>query len=151
MDTIIFKKFDYIIYTDGACLGNPGPGGWAAIILERNEKKKLSGSEKNTTNNRMELSAIIQAMSSFHKKKNLKIVTDSKYVIDGINLWLKRWKSNDWKTSAKKPVKNKDLWMKLDDLLNEHSVELEWVKGHSGDKFNEEVDSLAREKANSLN
>ena len=151
MDTIIFKKFDYIIYTDGACLGNPGPGGWAAIILERNEKKELSGSEKNTTNNRMELSAIIEAMSSFQKKKNLKIVTDSKYVIDGINLWLKRWKSNDWKTSAKKPVKNKDLWMKLDDLINEHSVELEWVKGHSGDKFNEEVDSLAREKANSLN
>ena len=139
------------IYTDGSCLTNPGSGGWAAIINENNKKKIISGNEKNTTNNRMELSAIIEAMSSFQKKKNLKIVTDSKYVIDGINLWLKRWKSNDWKTSAKKPVKNKDLWMKLDDLINEHSVELEWVKGHSGDKFNEEVDSLAREKANSLN
>ena len=151
MNLTIFEKFDYIIYTDGACLGNPGPGGWAAIVIEKNNKIELSGSEQNTTNNRMELSAIINALSSFESKKRLKVITDSKYVIDGINLWLKNWKSNDWKTSAKKPVKNKDLWIRLDILIKEHSVEWEWVKGHSGDLFNERVDSLARLKANCLN
>lgn len=150
MDLTIFEKFDYIIYTDGACLGNPGPGGWAAIIIEKKNETELSGSEQNTTNNRMELCAIINALSSFQSRKNLKIITDSRYVIDGINLWLKKWQSNDWKTSTKKPVKNKDLWVRLDILRKEHSVEWVWVKGHSGNHFNEKVDSLARSKANCL-
>ena len=151
MDITIFEQFDYIIYTDGACLGNPGPGGWAAIIIEKKNKIELSGSEQNTTNNRMELCAIINALSSFQSRKNLKIITDSRYVIDGINLWLKKWQLNDWKTSTKKQVKNKDLWVRLDILTKEHSVEWEWVKGHSGDHFNEKVDSLAKSKANCLN
>ena len=150
MDITIFEQFDYIIYTDGACLGNPGPGGWAAIIIEKKNETQLSGSEQNTTNNRMELCAIINALSSFQSRKNLKIITDSRYVIDGINLWLKKWQSNDWKTSTKKPVKNKDLWVRLDILRKEHSVEWVWVKGHSGNHFNEKVDSLARSKANCL-
>ena len=150
MDLTSFEKFDYIIYTDGACLGNPGPGGWAAIIIEKKNETQLSGSEQNTTNNRMELCAIINALSSFQSRKNLKIITDSRYVIDGINLWLKKWQSNDWKTSTKKPVKNKDLWVRLDILRKEHSVEWVWVKGHSGNHFNEKVDSLARSKANCL-
>ena len=131
-------------------MGNPGPGGWAAIIIEKKNETQLSGSEQNTTNNRMELCAIINALSSFQSRKNLKIITDSRYVIDGINLWLKKWQSNDWKTSTKKPVKNKDLWVRLDILRKEHSVEWVWVKGHSGNHFNEKVDSLARSKANCL-
>ena len=146
------KKYDFVIYTDGACLGNPGSGGWAAIIINKfNKKNELSGSEKNTTNNRMELLACINALSFTKSKDKLKIYTDSKYVIDGIKDWILKWKNNGWLTANKKSVKNVDLWVKLDLLIKDKEIEWEWVKGHSGNKFNEEADSLARKKAGSLN
>ena len=152
MSHILNKKFNFIVYTDGACLGNPGPGGWAAIIInEDNQIKKIYGSEKNTTNNRMELKASIKAINEIKNCKNIKIFTDSKYLIDGINNWIIKWKKNNWMTSNKKPVKNKDLWITLDNLLQNLSVEWEWVKGHSGNKMNEEVDLMARNEASKLN
>ena len=152
MNTISNKEFNFIIYTDGACLGNPGPGGWAAIIINKyNEKKEISGSEENTTNNRMELQACINALNFTKAGDNLIIYTDSKYLIDGIKSWIQKWKNNGWLTVNKKSVKNKDLWMKLDSLINDKNIKWEWVKGHSGNKFNEEVDLLARKKADSLN
>ena len=144
-------NFDYIIYTDGACLGNPGPGGWAAIIIEDNIKNILKGSEKSTTNNRMEILASIKAFESIKKSSRIKIFTDSKYLIDGINIWIKNWKLNEWKTKNKKEVKNIDLWIELDSQACFHQIEWEWVKGHSGNKFNEEVDVIARKEAESLN
>ena len=135
----------YKIYTDGACSGNPGPGGWAAIILVNNEvKDMLSGSEKNTTNNQMELMAPIKAIQKFKKKSDIIIVTDSTYVKDGITTWIKRWEKNGWKTTSKKPVKNKELWKKLKNLSSKHSVKWIWVKGHSQDKYNNLVDELAQ-------
>jgi len=135
----------YKIYTDGACSGNPGPGGWAAIILVNNEvKDMLSGSEKNTTNNQMELMAPIKAIQKFKKKSDIIIVTDSTYVKDGITTWIKRWEKNGWKTASKKPVKNKDLWKKLKNLSSKHSVRWIWVKGHSQDKYNNLVNELAQ-------
>ncbi len=152
MSHTLNKKFNFIVYTDGACLGNPGPGGWAAIIInENNQIKKIYGSEKNTTNNRMELQASIKAINEIKNCSNIKIFTDSKYLIDGINNWIIKWKKNNWMTSNKKPVKNKDLWITLDNLLTNFSVEWEWVKGHSGDKINEEVDLMARNEAMKLN
>ncbi len=144
-------NFDYIIYTDGACLGNPGPGGWAAIIIKDNIKNILKGSEKSTTNNRMEILASIEAFKSIKKSSKIKIFTDSKYLIDGINIWIKNWKQNEWKTKNKKEVKNIDLWIELDSQACFHQIEWEWVKGHSGNKFNEEVDVIARKEAESLN
>ena len=144
-------NFDYIIYTDGACLGNPGPGGWAAIIIKDNIKNILKGSEKSTTNNRMEILASIKAFKSIKKSSKIKIFTDSKYLIDGINIWIKNWKQNEWKTKNKKEVKNIDLWIELDSQACFHQIEWEWVKGHSGNKFNEEVDVIARKEAESLN
>ena len=142
--TILFKM-KYKIYTDGACSGNPGPGGWAAIILANNEVKDMfSGSEKNTTNNQMELMAPIKAIQKFKKKSDIVIVTDSTYVKDGITTWIKRWEKNGWKTASKKPVKNKDLWKKLKNLSSKHSVKWIWVKGHSQDKYNNLVDELAQ-------
>ncbi len=143
--------YDYIIYTDGACLGNPGPGGWAAIVMKDNVKNILKGCEKSTTNNRMEILASIKAFKSIEKSSNIKIFTDSKYLIDGINIWIKNWKLNKWKTKNKKDVKNIDLWMELDSQTCFHHIEWEWVKGHSGNKFNEEVDIIARKEAESLN
>ena len=135
----------YKIYTDGACSGNPGPGGWAAIILVNNEvKDMLSGSEKNTTNNQMELMAPIKAIQKFKKKSDIIIVTDSTYVKDGITTWIKRWEKNEWKTVSKKPVKNKDLWKKLKNLSSKHSIKWVWVKGHAQDKYNNLVDELAQ-------
>ena len=137
------SDFDYIIYTDGACSGNPGSGGWAAIILNKNSghKSKKTGGEIETTNNRMELIAIIQALESIPKESSLQIFTDSKYVINGIELW----------TGAnKKKVKNKDLWMKLDKLSSQFQITWNWVKGHSGNKYNEEVDRPARDQINLL-
>ena len=135
----------YKIYTDGACSGNPGPGGWAAVILVNNEIKEMFfGSEKNTTNNQMELLAPIKAIQKFKKKSEISIFTDSTYVRDGITIWIKRWEKNEWKTASKKPVKNKELWKKLKNLSSKHSVKWIWVKGHAQDKYNNLVDELAQ-------
>tara|TARA_Y100001934_G_C11925983_1_gene573511 strand:- start:212 stop:667 length:456 start_codon:yes stop_codon:yes gene_type:complete len=147
----ISSKFDYIIYTDGACLGNPGPGGWAAVIFDKEGKKKiLKGNEESTTNNRMELIATIKAIEIIEYKSNIKIYTDSKYVIDGISSWIINWKKNNWKTSSKEPVKNVKLWQKLDYVSSKHEIVWEWIKGHSGHILNEEVDELARIQAGLL-
>ena len=138
-------KMKYKIYTDGACSGNPGPGGWAAIIIVNNEiKDTFSGSEKNTTNNQMELMAPIKAIQKFKKKSEISIFTDSTYVRDGITNWIKQWEKNGWKTASKKPVKNKDLWKKLKNLSSKHSIKWIWIKGHSQDKYNNLVDELAQ-------
>ena len=135
----------YKIYTDGACSGNPGPGGWAAIILANNEIKEMfSGSEKNTTNNQMELLAPIKAIQKFKKKSEISIFTDSTYVKDGITNWIKKWEKNGWRTASKKPVKNKELWKKLQNLSSKHSIKWIWVKGHAQDKYNNLVDELAQ-------
>jgi len=136
----------YKIYTDGACSGNPGPGGWAAIIII-NEKiiNEISGSEKNTTNNKMELLAPIKAIEKFKKKSKISIFTDSTYVRDGITTWIKKWEKNGWKTASKKPVKNKELWKKLKSLSIKHSIEWIWVKGHAQNKYNNLVDELAQD------
>ena len=142
---IILFKMKYKIYTDGACSGNPGPGGWAAIILVNNEiKERLIGSEKNTTNNQMELLAPIKANQKFKKKTEISIFTDSTYVKDGITTWIKQWEKNGWKTASKKPVKNKELWKKLQNLSSKHSIKWIWVKGHAQDKYNNLVDELAQ-------
>ena len=132
------------IYTDGACSGNPGRGGWAAIILdEKTNQSSISGSENNTTNNRMELTAAIMALDKVKKKSEITIYTDSKYVKDGITEWIKKWKLNNWKNSYKKPVKNKDLWVKLDNSCQKHIISWKWVKAHSENKYNNLVDALA--------
>ena len=132
------------IYTDGACSGNPGKGGWAAIILNNDlNQSSISGSEKNTTNNRMELMAPIMALKKLKNKSEISIFTDSKYVKDGITDWIKKWKINNWKNSNKKQVKNKDLWIKLDDACLKHKVTWKWVKAHAGNKYNNLVDELA--------
>ena len=142
---IILFKMKYKIYTDGACSGNPGPGGWAAIILYNNEIKEMfSGSEKNTTNNQMELLAPIKAIQKFKKKSEISIFTDSTYVKDGITTWVGKWEKNGWKTTSKKPVKNKELWKKLKSLSSKHSIKWIWVKGHAQDKYNNLVDELAQ-------
>tara|TARA_B100000674_G_C37804374_1_gene898029 strand:- start:508 stop:942 length:435 start_codon:yes stop_codon:yes gene_type:complete len=133
------------IYTDGACSGNPGVGGWGVVIIEdKNKPKFLYGGEDNTTNNRMELRAAINGISYFDEQKDLEIFTDSKYLKDGIESWIHNWKSNGWKTAAKKPVKNRDLWVKLDQLIGRHNINWVWVKGHANIEFNEKADLLAR-------
>tara|TARA_Y100001970_G_scaffold110481_1_gene137992 strand:- start:7394 stop:7822 length:429 start_codon:yes stop_codon:yes gene_type:complete len=133
------------IYTDGACSGNPGIGGWGVVILINNDQPiLLNGGENETTNNRMELTAAIQALKHFEKKQSIKLITDSRYVKDGIESWIINWKKNGWKTSSKKPVKNKDLWIELDKLITFHDITWNWVKGHSGEKYNEKADFLAR-------
>ena len=131
------------IYTDGACSGNPGKGGWAAIILDDSNQSSISGSENNTTNNRMELIAPIMALKKIKKKSEITIFTDSKYVKDGITDWIKKWKQNNWKSSNKKPVKNKDLWVKLDNSCQKHKITWKWVKAHAGNKYNNLADELA--------
>ena len=131
------------IYTDGACSGNPGKGGWGALIQEHNNETKINGSEQNTTNNRMELTAVIKALELFEKSVEIEIYTDSKYVMQGITEWIKNWKNNQWKTSQKKDVKNKDLWVLLDQASEKHIIKWNWVKGHSGDYGNETADKLA--------
>ena len=134
----------YKIYTDGACSGNPGPGGWGAVILDQDDKQKnISGSEKNTTNNRMELLAAIMSLKKIKTNSEVVIFTDSIYVKNGITEWMKNWKRNGWKNSSKKPVKNKDLWVKLDKLCEANSVSWKWVKGHSSNEFNNLADELA--------
>ena len=131
------------IYTDGACSGNPGKGGWAAIILDGINQSNISGSESYTTNNRMELMAPIMALKKIKKKSEITIYTDSRYVKDGITLWIKKWKLNNWKNSNKKQVKNKDLWIKLDNSCQKHNISWKWVKAHAENKFNNLVDKLA--------
>ena len=133
------------IYTDGACSGNPGKGGWGAVLLiPGNEAVHLSGGAKETTNNQMELTAAIESLKFFKESKKILIFTDSKYVMNGIESWIKNWKKNGWKTANKKPVKNRDLWENLDKEIERHSIEWEWVKGHAGNKNNEKADFLAR-------
>ena len=131
------------IYTDGACRGNPGPGGWGVLILKDNEEIKLNGGQNDTTNNQMELTAVIKALDFFSESSELEIFTDSKYVMDGITEYIKKWKVNGWKTASKKPVKNSDLWKQLDDLSTHHSIKWNWVKGHSGHRENDIADELA--------
>jgi ribonuclease HI len=131
------------IYTDGACSGNPGKGGWAAVIIEDENEKTISGSEMLTTNNRMELLAVINALKEVSSVE-IDIYTDSKYVKNGIESWIKNWKINGWMTAAKQPVKNKDLWLELDTLVTKKEIEWKWVKGHSNDHYNTIVDEAAR-------
>ena len=134
----------YKIYTDGACSGNPGPGGWGAVIFDQDDKQKnISGNEKNTTNNRMELLAAIMSLKKIKSNSEVVIFTDSTYVKNGITEWMKNWKKNGWKNSNKKPIKNKDLWIKLDKLCQSNSVSWKWVKGHSTNEFNNLADKLA--------
>ena len=135
------------IYTDGACSGNPGKGGWAAIIIDGKNQSNISGSESKTTNNRMELMAPIMALKKIKTRSEITIYTDSRYVKDGITDWIKKWKLNNWKNSNKKPVKNKDLWIKLDNCCQKHHVIWKWVKAHAGNKLNNLVDELAVSKA----
>ena len=136
------------IYTDGSCLENPGNGGWAAIIIDDGKKTQIKGSKKNTTNNQMELLAPIEALKKIPKGSKVQIFTDSKYVKSGITEWIHNWKKNGWKTADKQPVKNKELWTELDLLNNEFEISWNWVKAHSNDKLNNEVDLIAREAAN---
>ena len=135
------------IYTDGSCLKNPGNGGWAAIINVDNQIKKISGSVKDTTNNKMELLAPIKALQEIKEQQLIEIYTDSQYVKLGITDWIHKWIKNNWQTSKKEPVKNKDLWMELYDLTKSHEIKWIWVKAHAGNKLNEEVDLLAKQAA----
>jgi len=134
-----------VIHTDGACSGNPGPGGWGAILEYAGMEKELSGAEAGTTNNRMELMAAIQALETLTRPCQVRLVTDSTYVRDGVTRWIHGWKRNGWKTAARKPVKNADLWQRLDEARKRHDVTWEWVKGHAGHPENERADQLARE------
>ena len=131
------------IYTDGACRGNPGPGGWGVLIIENNNEITLFGGEKNTTNNQMEMTAAIEGLSYFKERTHIEIYTDSNYLKDGIESWIYSWKKNGWKTASKKPVKNQELWMKVDELNQFHNVSWSWVKGHSGNRENDIADMLA--------
>ena len=136
------------IYTDGSCLENPGNGGWAAIIIDDGKKTQIKGSKKNTTNNQMELLAPIEALKKIPKGSEVQIFTDSKYVKSGITEWIHNWKKNGWKTANKQPVKNKLLWTELDILSSKFEIDWYWVKAHSIDKLNNEVDLIAKEAAN---
>lgn len=131
------------IYTDGACSGNPGPGGWGALLLYNGHEKELSGGEDETTNNRMEMTAVIKALEALTRPSVIDLYTDSKYVMDGVEKWLEGWKAKGWKTAAKNPVKNQDLWQAIDGLISGHDVTFHWVKGHAGHPENERVDQLA--------
>ena len=133
------------IFTDGACSGNPGPGGWGAILRFGDTEKELSGGEDDTTNNRMELMAAIVSLETLTRPCHVDLYTDSSYVKDGITQWIKRWRQNGWRTAAKKPVKNAELWQQLDAALERHEVEWHWVKGHAGHPENERADELARQ------
>lgn len=141
------KQID--IYTDGSCLGNPGPGGYGAVMIFNQHRKEISQGFKNTTNNRMELLAAIEALVSLSEKCTVSLTTDSQYVKNGINQWIHNWRKNGWRTSDKKAVKNSDLWKRLDEQVNRHDVKWFWVKGHSGHPENERCDDLARQAAES--
>ncbi|MBL41892.1 MAG: ribonuclease HI [Rhodospirillaceae bacterium] len=134
----------YKVYTDGACSGNPGPGGWGAVIICEDRVDEISGYDKNSTNNRMELQAVIKSLQYLDTEEELEIFTDSTYVMNGITKWIMNWKKNNWLNSSKKPVKNEDLWRRLDTLSAEKKIIWKWVKGHSGDKWNDKADFLAR-------
>jgi len=138
------------IYTDGACRGNPGPGGWAALLMLGAHEKELSGAEEHTTNNRMELTAVIRALQALKRPVTARIYTDSQYVMRGIMEWLPAWKARGWLTAGRKPVKNQDLWERLDALSAQHRLEWQWVKGHAGVPGNERVDLLANEAIDAM-
>ena len=131
------------IYTDGACRGNPGPGGWGALLISGKHQKTMHGGDPETTNNRMELTAAIEALNALRGHSSVILYTDSKYVMDGINEWMPNWIKRGWKTAAKKPVKNKDLWQALDEATGRHEIDWRWVKGHNGNPGNEMADELA--------
>lgn len=131
------------IYTDGACRGNPGPGGWGAVLVYRGKEKELSGAEEHTTNNRMELTAAIEALAAVKRDCPIRLVTDSRYLMDGVKCWLPRWKDNQWLNAKRKPVENQDLWVRLDALVSNLDVDWRWVRGHSGHPGNERADGLA--------
>ena len=141
-------KKEITIFTDGACSGNPGKGGWGAVLIYQDNEKHLSGSEKITTNNKMELKATIEALKTIKQPSKIKLFTDSQYVKNGITEWIISWKKNGWKTANKKEVSNKELWTELDQLNSEFQISWNWVKAHSTDKLNNEVDLLARDAAN---
>jgi len=135
---------EVVIYTDGACSGNPGPGGWGVVLQSGSTERELHGGDPATTNNRMELMAAIQALEALKRPASVTLYTDSKYLLDGITKWIKGWQRNGWKTAAKQPVKNADLWRRLTDAMDSHDIDWKWVKGHAGDPGNERADELAR-------
>lgn len=141
------SKKSIVIYTDGACSGNPGPGGWAALLIHGKHEREISGGEVETTNNRMELMATIKALNLLKEPCEIALYTDSKYVLQGYTEWLPGWKKKDWKTADKKPVKNVDLWQALEEAARLHRIDWRWVKGHSGDAHNDRVDALAVSEA----
>ena len=138
---------EIVIYTDGACLGNPGAGGWGAIIIINKREKIISGGSKETTNNRMEMFAVIEALEKATNEAVINLYTDSKYVINGISNWINNWKNNEWRTSNNKPVKNCELWKKIDFYNTNLNIKWHWVKGHSGNEYNEKVDKIAHGEA----
>ncbi len=138
------------IWTDGSCLGNPGPGGWAFVATDGKNIAERSGGEKNTTNNRMELMAVMRAITAARRHDEVEIHTDSQYVKNGMQVWIKNWRKNNWRTADRKPVKNQDLWMALDELATKTKIHWVWVRGHNGEEFNERCDTLARGAAENL-
>jgi ribonuclease HI len=139
-----------VIYTDGACKGNPGPGGWGAILQYRGHEREIFGGEARTTNNRMELTAVIRALESLKRRAPVEIYTDSQYVKNGIETWIRAWKRNGWKTADRKPVKNADLWLELDQLATEHDITWHWVRGHADTEGNTRADALANRGVDGL-
>ena len=138
------------IFTDGACRGNPGPGGWAALLRYGSEERMLSGAESATTNNRMEVTAAIEAIAALKRPSRVRLTTDSEYLRQGVTSWLHRWKANGWRTAAKQAVKNQDLWQRLDTHVQQHHIEWHWVRGHSGHDENERVDAAANEAIDAI-
>ena len=138
------------IYTDGACRGNPGPGGWGVVLIAGDRRKELYGGEAETTNNRMELKAAIEALNALNGSRSVLLHTDSRYVMDGINDWMPNWKKRGWKTASKKPVKNQDLWQALDEAISRHEIDWRWVRGHTGVPGNEDADRLANQGIDEL-
>ena len=138
------------IFTDGSCLSNPGPGGWAAVLRWRDNEREIVGHEADTTNNRMELKAVIMGLNAVTRAMPIALHTDSRYVMNGVQDWMPRWKANGWKTASKKPVANQDLWEQLDQAVQRHDITWHWVKGHAGNEFNERCDQLARSAAESI-
>ncbi len=139
-----------VIWTDGACSGNPGPGGWGAILMATGAQREISGAQAQTTNNRMELMAAIEGLNALKRASKVRLFTDSKYVMDGATKWIHGWKKNGWKTADRKPVKNEDLWRALDHAAQRHQISWNWVKGHSGDVMNDRADELARQAIKAL-